>query len=208
MQVIPHGVDAERFPHVRRQWPPPRGRPVRLLSVGHAAPHKDQALLVSLVALLCEQGLDVKLKLTIERADSPVYVDGIQQQRQQLGLEDRVQLVGRVKEVERLYREADIMVFPSLSESFGFPIVEAMASGIPVVASGIAASEEVLGRDGWFFPPGDVGAAAAAVRRLLETPAGEVARITEHASQAARAFSWSANAARVAAAIEGVVRER
>ena len=207
VRVIPHAVDTERFADSQRSWPP-AGRPIRMVSVGHAAPHKDQALLVRLVARLRDQGLDAHLGLTVERDDSPHYVDEIQRERERLGVEDRVELLGRVDDVERLYRDADVMVFPSISESFGFPIVEAMASGIPVVASAIPASEELLGRDGWFFPPGDVDAAAAAVRRLMETPAQQVAEITARAAQAARGHGWSANADRVATAVEASVELR
>jgi len=207
VRVIPHAVDTERFAGSLRPWPP-AGRPIRIVSVGHAAPHKDQALLVRLVARLREQGLDAHLGLTVERSDSPDYVDEIERERERLEVEDRVELLGRVDEVERLYRDADVMVFPSISESFGFPIVEAMAAGVPVVASAIPASEELLGRNGWFFPPGDVDAAAAAVSRLLETPAQQVAEITARAAQAARGYGWSANADRVAAAIEASVELR
>lgn len=205
IRVILHAVDTTRFARSVRPWPPAI-RPVRLVSVGHAAPHKDQALLVRLVARLREQGLDVHLRLTVERDDSPDYVEEIQRTCRRLGVEDRVELLGRVTRVEELYRDADVMVFPSRSESFGFPIVEAMALGIPVVASGIPASRELLGPSGWFFPPGDVDAAASAILRLLETPAEQVAEVTARAAQDACGLSWSANAARVATAIEGSLR--
>lgn len=206
LRVVPHGVDGERFSSAPRAWPPPAGRPVQLLSVGHAAPHKDQVLLVRLVARLRDAGCDVRLWLTVDRQDWPDYVEEIERQRRQLEVEDRVEILGRVNDVERLYRVADIVVFPSRSESFGFPVVEAMAAGIPVVASMIRASEELLGPDGWFFRPGDVNAAATAVRQLLETPAGRLSEVTARAVVTARRLTWTANAAHVAAAIEDAVR--
>ncbi|HXH55737.1 glycosyltransferase [Iamia sp.] len=204
IRVIPHAVDTERFTRPRRTWPP-ADRPIRMVSVGHAAPHKDQALLVQLVARLRDQGLDAHLSLTIERDDSPSYVDEIQRERRRLAVEDRVELLGRVAGVERLYRDADVMLFPSLSESFGFPIVEAMASGLPVVSSAIPASEELLGGDGWLFPPGDVDAAASAVHRLMGTSSHDMTEITARAAHAARAYGWSANAVRIAATVESAL---
>lgn len=208
IRVIPHAVDTKRFQYAQRPWPPPPDRPIRLLSVSHAAPHKDQILLVRLVALLREQGLDVQLRLPIAREDSPRYFDEIDRERRRLAVADGVELLGRVAHVERLYREADVMIFPSRSESFGFPVLEAMASGLPVVASRIRASEEVLGGDGWFFPPGDLDAAAAAIRGLLETPAHDVATMTARASRAAGLHTWAANATQVVAAIEDSVESR
>lgn len=207
VRVIPHAVDTERFDGFLRSWPP-AGRPIRMVSVGHAARHKDQVLLVRLVARLREQGLDTHLWLTVEHDDSPDYVEQIRRECRRLAVEDRVEFLGRVADVERLYRDADVMVFPSRSESFGFPIVEAMASGIPVVASGIPASQELLGRDGWFFPPGDVDGAAATILRLLKTPAPQVAEITSRAAQAARVYGWSKNAGRVATVVEASVELR
>lgn len=204
--VVPHGVDTERFSSAPRAWPPPADRPIQLLSVGHAAPHKDQVLLVRLVARLRDAGHDAHLWLTVARQDSADYVGEIERERQRLEVEDRVEILGRVHDVERLYREADIMVFPSRSESFGFPVVEAMAAGLPVVASMIGTSEELLGPDGWFFRPGDVDAAATAVRQLLETPADRLSDVTARAAAEAGRLTWAANAARVATAIEGTCR--
>lgn len=208
VDVIPHAVDLGRFSPSPRTWPPPPSRPIRLLSVSHAAPHKDQVLLVRLVALLRERGLHAQLALTVERGDSPEYFDEIHRERQRLAVEDRVELVGRIADVERLYREADVMILASRSESFGFPIIEAMASGIPVVASGIQSSKELLGRAGWFFRPGDLESAASTVQRLLATPGQQVESITAQAARTARAYSWSTNATRIASAIETALGPR
>lgn len=202
IRVIPHAVDMNRFHTAARSWPPSPGKPIRLVSVGHAARHKDQILLVRLVALLRGQGLDVVLSLTIEHTDAPNYVEEIQRECRILGVAGSVELLGRVADVERLYREADIMVFASRCESFGFPIVEAMASGIPVVASRIPASVELLGADGWFFPAGDEVAAAEAVRQLLTTTAPELEIITDRAAGVAQAHKWSENGSQLARAIE------
>lgn len=204
VRIVPHGVDVGRFSSTERSWPPVGGRPLQLVSVSHAARHKDQVLLVGLVAGLRDAGHDVRLWLTVDRQDSPAYVAEIDQARARLEVGDRVEVLGRVDDVERLYRRADVMVFPSLVESFGFPVVEAMAAGIPVVASRIASTEELLGPDGWYFEPGDVQGAVAAVRRLLATPGSEVVAATDRASAAADRLSWSTNAAAVVAVVEEV----
>ena len=202
LRVVPHAVDSDRFSLNRRPWPPPQGRPIQLVSVSHAAPHKDQMLLVRLLDRLRDDGLQARLWLTIDHADSPRYFEQIVQLCKELHLEQQVDILGRVEDVSRLYREADIMVFPSRTESFGFPVAEGMASGIPVVASGTAASRELLGSSGWFFPPGDVDAAAAMVHQVLGTSAKRLSERLTRAAQAAQGLTWVENATQVATAIE------
>jgi len=83
--------------------------------------------------------------------------------------EDLVTLAGKVADVREAYAACDIVFCPSLDESFGRVVAEAMMNSIPVVASDIEALRDLLGADeaGLLFPPGDAGAAAGAIRRLV-----------------------------------------
>jgi glycosyltransferase involved in cell wall biosynthesis len=83
---------------------------------------------------------------------------------------DRVVLHPKVSDVGRAYAAADIVVCPSLEESFGRVAAEAMAAARPVVASDLPALREVLGDAGVFAPPGDVPALATAVADLVRDP--------------------------------------
>lgn len=81
---------------------------------------------------------------------------------------ERVEVVGRIDDVRRAYAECDIVFVPSLQESFGRVVAEAMANGIPVVASDLPAIRTVLGTEaGVLFRPGDASAAAAALQSLV-----------------------------------------
>jgi alpha-1,3-rhamnosyl/mannosyltransferase len=94
-------------------------------------------------------------------------------------------------ELARLYREADALVLPSRFEGFGVPVLEAMASGLPVVVSDDAALAEVAGPAGVYAADGDF---AAALRRAL----AERARWAAAGLERAKLYSWEASARRTA----------
>ena len=106
-------------------------------------------------------------------------------------LGDRAVLTGHVgdEELVALYRGADAFVFPSRYEGFGFPPLEAMACGTPVVASDRTSVPEVVGDAGVTVSPDDPAAIGAALARLLEDPA-ERERLRASGLERARGFSW------------------
>ena len=110
-----------------------------------------------------------------------------------------MRFVNGVSEAElvRLHSEAELVVVPSLYEGFSLPAIQAMACGLPVVATTGGALPEVVGRDGdtaLLVPPGDAPALARAMGRLLDDP-GLRRRIGEAGkARALRSFSWRAAA--------------
>ncbi len=106
-----------------------------------------------------------------------------------LPLPDFVEARGRVSlpELVRLYRTAAAMVYPSLYEGFGIPVVEAMSTGCPVASSNVSSLPEVCGDAAVLFDPSTPEAIADAVDRLLRDPAPYVARGLERAPQ----FTWA-----------------
>jgi glycosyltransferase involved in cell wall biosynthesis len=85
-----------------------------------------------------------------------------------LGLDDTVRFLGRVDDVATLLAAADLMVMPSYREGLGVAALEAMAAGVPVIASRVGGLPEAVedGESGILVPPGDVAALAAAIGRL------------------------------------------
>ncbi|MBE7560959.1 glycosyltransferase family 4 protein [bacterium] len=93
------------------------------------------------------------------------------------------------EELRALYAGARMMVFPSRYEGFGLPVVEAMAAGVPVVASNVSSLPEVLGDAGLLLPADDVNAWKTAVRDLPDDDA-RLAAMREAGLARARNFSW------------------
>jgi glycosyltransferase involved in cell wall biosynthesis len=84
-----------------------------------------------------------------------------------------------------------VLAYPSLYEGFGFPPLEAMALGTPVVASRAGALEEVLGDAAYFVPMGDVDALAGALAHLLDDEGARRDLVAKGRSQAGR-YTWEA----------------
>jgi len=164
---------------------------VRLLYATHAAAHKGIDLLLEAVRLLHAAGVVLTLWLTIDRADWPAGVARYEEYIRVHGLHARVINLGRVghRAIHHLYGAADLFVFPSLCESFGFPLVEAMGSGLPVVAADTPVNREICGEAAAYYPPLDAAAMAETIRGLAGDPARRQ-RLGTTARSRAAAFSW------------------
>lgn len=120
-------------------------------------------------------------------------------------LEERIRILGYVPdgELSVLMASAEMLVFPSLQEGFGFPVLEAMAHGTPVVTSAVAAIPEVTGSAALYADPQNPAEIAAQMRRLL-TDFGLRQQLRKEGLQRASLFRWDATCdaiARVCAAV-------
>jgi glycosyltransferase involved in cell wall biosynthesis len=88
-----------------------------------------------------------------------------------------------------LYHSSDIFVFPSYTESFGHPLVEAMAAGLAIVAADVPSSRELCGDAALYFPPFDVRACADTLRKVADSPA-LAADLRAKAMARATEFTW------------------
>jgi glycosyltransferase involved in cell wall biosynthesis len=123
------------------------------------------------------------------------------------GVSDNVRWIGRVDEADKpaLYRMADVFAFPTAYEGFGLPILEAMASGTPVVANDIPVVQEVVGDAAYLVPDGGVREMAGALLSLLVDDALREDQRTRGLARATH-FSWRRTAAATAAALRKVVQ--
>lgn len=138
-----------------------------VLNVARQEFQKGQAYLLDAATELLERR--PRLRILIAGRLGNASPD-LERRREELGLDDRVRFLGHRDDVPELLAAADMFVFPSLYEGLGGAVIEAMAMGVPVVASDLPALREVLedGRGGVLVPAGSPTAIAAAVDRLLD----------------------------------------
>lgn len=200
--VAPLGVDESFFAGADDERE--RTEAIELLHVGSTAPRKRIDVLLRTVASLAASFPCVRLV----RVGDPL-TDEQRALARDLRVADRVDERGLVDEatLPLLYRRATLVLQPSDREGFGFPVIEALASGTPVVASDLAVLREVGGATVTFVPNGDAAIWASAVASLLreraECPGQWTAR--RDAGRAhARRFTWSAYADIVASVYRDV----
>jgi glycosyltransferase involved in cell wall biosynthesis len=156
LHVIHNGIEAPPAPYDRGPWPE---RPL-LACTARLAPPKD--LLTLLEALAAEPAFRLRVI-----GDGPDRA-AIEQRRDRLGLQHRVELLGERADVPDQLREVDAFVLPTLWEGLPYSILEAMAAALPVVASRVGGiPEEVVdGETGYLVERQDAVALGAALRRL------------------------------------------
>jgi glycosyltransferase involved in cell wall biosynthesis len=181
--VTPNGVDSIFAPGGARA----DGAPYALF-VGTLQPRKDP--LAALEALALVPG---DLRLVLVGPDKGSGTEA-RQAASRLGLNARVEFAGHVEKrrLAELYRSAACLVFPSRYEGFGLPVVEAMASGTPVVAAAGGSVPEVAGDAAVLVEPGDPVALAGGIERALADRERLVRAGLERATQ----FSWAETARR------------
>lgn len=160
-----------------------------LLFVGGIHQRKNVHALLPMLARLPGQ------RLVLAGPADGSYADAIRRDIDSLRLASRVTLLGAVDEATKawLYEHCAGLVFPSLSEGFGLPVVEAMARGAPVFLSRLTSLPEVGGADAFYFENFDAEHMASIVRRGLEIAASEPGRAARMRARAA-GFSWDSAA--------------
>jgi glycosyltransferase involved in cell wall biosynthesis len=179
--------------------------PVRLLAVGSVVPRKGYDVLVC--ALVQLSHLAWELVIAGDRDRSPETTRGLEAQIGSCKLSGRVRLAGSLDEraLGKLYAGADLVVMPSLYEGYGMVLGEALARGLPIVATtGGAAAATVPDGAALKVPPGDVAALTDALRRAI-ADAGLRRRLADAAWVAGQKLPrWEDTARIVADVIRGV----
>ncbi|HUR41136.1 MAG TPA: glycosyltransferase family 4 protein [Verrucomicrobiae bacterium] len=190
--VNPYGVDLQRFAPAAQRTP---SRRFRFVFVGSIGSRKG-------VPLLCEAWRALMPKAAELWLVGPVS-PAVQSLIPPL---PGLRILGKTKhdDLPSILRQCDVLVLPSYSEGFGLVLLEAMASGLPIIATTATAAPDIVahGREGLILAPGDVEQLAACLRRCIEDPQ-EVSEMATRARARALSFSWDTYGERWAALLQG-----
>jgi glycosyltransferase involved in cell wall biosynthesis len=187
IRVVYNGIDIDVF----RSLDGERRERGRLVIVANTVDRKKGVIYLLRALQLLREEIDVKLTIVDRGPPDNDYTPALVGR---LGLDGSVDFTGKVslEELVRYYATAEVAVVPSLYEGFGLPAAEAMACGLPVVATTAGALPEVVedGRSGILVPPRDHYALAGAIRRLLKDEPLRWAMGEEGRSRVEKNFSW------------------
>lgn len=178
------------------------------------------ACLVGLVGRVCRQkGIDTFVDAAIiaarQRPDACFVVIGDAEDRplharmttriSEAGLEDRIHFAGHRDDMADMLAALDLLAAPSRWEGFGLMLAEAMAAGVPVVASTVGGMPDVLGPAGLLIPPDDCTALAQAMIALLGNKARRADMVQRGLQQSSR-FDWARTTGRVCSVYDRIMR--
>jgi glycosyltransferase involved in cell wall biosynthesis len=200
VEVVPYGVPLSTRPPAERR----AGPTLRILGVGR---------------LTRQKGFDVAIRafrfVRIELPQTQLEIAGEGEEREslsrlinELGLTDAVSLLGERRDIPELMEKADVLIHPARWEGFGLVLLEAMTAGLPIVASRAGAIPEVVDDEvtGLLISPEDPQAFAAALVRILRTPALGRQFAAAGSSRLRRRFSVERMAAHTAAVYESSLK--
>jgi starch synthase len=179
--VNSYGVDLDKFSAGLRG---DSSRPVRFVFLGSLGARKGVPLLLESWRSLAPTAAELWLVGPVSEGNARLIpaLPGLR-------------LIGKVphRELPELFRQCDVLVLPSYFEGFGLVLLEAMAAGLPIIATDATAAPDLItqGIEGYVIPVGDGEALRDAMQRFIKSP-GDLARMSPAARLAAERFSWDA----------------
>ena len=211
VEIVHPGVDVTRFrpgpaePGMRERLAARADRPIVGI-LGRLDPEKGIDVLARAMARLRAPHDDAQLAVVgAPLGDGAAYAESLRREASAL-LGDRVRFVGPTDDVPAVVRALDVLVNASRAEPFGLTVLEALACGVPVVASAAGGIPEFVtdGVSGLLFPPGDEDALAGALARMLDDSTLRQ-RAREQGRSIAEQKSIDHQAARVAEVLRSVL---
>ena len=207
VQAIHHGFDDEAFTRDASPLTPDVEEKLRnvdrcfkLLFVSHYNYYRNFETLIRALPLLRDRVEDrpVKLLLTcrLKTGQNPgaYRPEAAANLAKRLGVSDMIVELGAIpyRQLHQVYTCADLYVTPAYTETFAHPLVEAMASGVPVIASDLAVHREICGDAAVYFPRFSAEAVAQQILQVAQTPE-TMGRMARKGRERSHQFSWKAH---------------
>ncbi len=202
--VIPNSVRLPDPP--KRDFSISPGEPVRIVALGRLHPKKGFGVLVEALRLLAGRNVDFRCTIAGEGPER----EPLQNQIRGAGMTGKIILTGWTDDVAGYLSSGDLFVLPSFQEDFPLAVLDAMASGLPIVASAIDGPKDFLinGETGLLVPPNEPSALADAIAGLLADGALRERLGTSARRTAEEQYSFPAIGRRLTAALENVLAGR
>jgi glycosyltransferase involved in cell wall biosynthesis len=201
VHLIPNGVDASRFAGSFT------ARPLRRVAmVANLRAEKGHDVLIDAAPQILEAHPDAEFVL----AGEGPHRDALMERARRRGVADRIQFLGQCRDVPAVLAGADLFVLPSRSEALPNAVIEAMAAGLPVVASNVGGIPELItdGVSGVLVSPGDPRALAGAVIGVMEEPGRAVQMGREARDFVTRELGFGRLVARIEALYLSAIERR
>lgn len=189
-----YGTPLDHFKHGQERKHPRREDALRLLYVSEYYPHKRPGMLSEAVARLNARGVPCRLTVTMERnriaatsgGDEDLYLltKGVER--------GQVDLIGNVPyaAVPALYEKHDLMLFPSVAETFGHPLIEALNIGIGIIAADRPVNREVCGDAALYFAPFSIDDLVDKIMEMVSTENLQQTLIRKGEERGRNMFGW------------------
>jgi glycosyltransferase involved in cell wall biosynthesis len=205
--VIHHGIDQSSWKSEEQSFLHPWSY---ILSVSSVYRYKNFVRLIEAYGLLARTRPDLPDLVIIGDDQDPEYARKMEAARRATGPEaERIHVLGEVPyaEIPAWYAGAELFVFPSYLETFGHPLLEAMAAEVPVVAADIPVFREIAGEAALYADPHDPQAIARAIEDgLYRLQARDL--LVKRGLERVREFSWDRSAERLLGLFEELLEER
>jgi glycosyltransferase involved in cell wall biosynthesis len=177
IRVIPNGIALSRFPSrpatfpIRRELGIDERAPL-VVVVSRLNPAKGVDYFLKAVVTVAQQFPTARFLVVGSSYFDPSYKPSLEKLAMDLGLQNRVTFMGERNDVPAILQEATVSVLPSLSEGFSNALLEAMAAGLPVIATNVGGNPEIVqdGETGFLVPARDPKALSDAMSRVLASP--------------------------------------
>jgi glycosyltransferase involved in cell wall biosynthesis len=205
IEVVPNGVDIERF----RPAEMPTVRDGGTLVVVAVARLVEIKGLQHLIAALARIPADMRSQIRLRLCGTGPYEGELRRQVREAGLDAQVEFAGLVpyERIPEEFQGADMFALPSLQEGLPLSLLEAMACGLPVMASRVGGVPAVIcdGENGFLIPAGDVEKVSKAIVQLASDSILR-ARVSKAARHTAQSWSWDSIWERYEALLTGACR--